>query len=330
MSAFLKPCHFLAKHGLVRKQVKFFSVSAKRLEGETVGFIGLGNMGRGMADNLVSKGHSVVLYDVVPEAVSALTAKGARGAASPAEVAAESDLIVTMLPNNAIVSNVYEGQDGILSSVKSGAFLIDSSTVDPALSKDLAAKAAAAGCQFVDAPVSGGINAAAAGTLTFMVGANSDQEFAKAEMLLSKMGAKITHCGGVGTGGAVKICNNMLLAVSMIGTSEAMNLGIKLGLDPKLLAGILGSATGRCWSVDTYNPCPGVMENVPSSNDYKGGFGTALMTKDLGLAQDAATRAQAATPLGSLSHQIYRVMCNAGYAEKDFSSAFKFLREQDK
>jgi len=327
MSAFLKPCQFLTKQALFRQQVKFFSVSSSRLDGETVGFIGLGNMGRGMADNLITKGHSVVLYDVVPEAVDALTAKGAKGATSPAEVAAESDLIVTMLPNNAIVSNVYEG---IFSSVKSGSFLIDSSTVDPALSKDLAVKAASAGCQFVDAPVSGGINAASAGTLTFMVGANTDEDFAKAEELLSKMGAKITHCGGVGTGGAVKICNNMLLAVSMIGTSEAMNLGIKLGLDPKLLAGILGSATGRCWSVDTYNPCPGVMENVPSSNDYKGGFGTALMTKDLGLAQDAATRAQAATPLGSLSHQIYRVMCNAGYAEKDFSSAFKFLREQDK
>eukprot|EP00092_Neocalanus_flemingeri_P010175 GFUD01010965.1.p1 GENE.GFUD01010965.1~~GFUD01010965.1.p1 ORF type:complete len:359 (+),score=115.58 GFUD01010965.1:83-1078(+) len=330
MSLFYKPCQLLAKPGIIRQQFKLFSVSSRSLAGETVGFIGLGNMGRGMADNLITKGHSVVLYDVVPEAVAAMTAKGAKGATSPAQVAAESDLIVTMLPNNAIVANVYEGPDGIFSTVKSGSFLIDSSTVDPALSKDLAGKAAAAGCQFVDAPVSGGINAASAGTLTFMVGANTDQDYAKAEMLLSNMGAKITHCGGVGTGGAVKICNNMLLAVSMIGTSEAMNLGIKLGLDPKLLAGILGTATGRCWSVDTYNPCPGVLENVPSSNDYKGGFGTALMTKDLGLAQDAATRAQAATPLGSLAHQIYRVMCNAGYAEKDFSSAFKFLREQDK
>jgi len=327
MRAFLKPCQHLARQCLLRQQLKFFSVSSSRLDGETVGFIGLGNMGKGMADNLISKGHSVVLYDVVPDAVAALTAKGARGAGSPGEVARESEVVVTMLPNNAIVSAVYEE---ILSCVKPGVFLIDSSTVDPALSKGLAARAAAAGCMFVDAPVSGGINAASAGTLTFMVGADTDQDFTKAEQLLSKMGAKITHCGGVGTGGAVKICNNMLLAVSMIGTAEAMNLGIQLGLDPKLLAGILGSATGRCWSVDTYNPCPGVMENVPSSNDYKGGFGTALMTKDLGLAQDAATRAQAATPLGSLSHQIYRVMCNAGYAEKDFSSAFQFLRENQK
>jgi len=330
MGVFLKQSRLLKKMRLCSNiQERFFSLSSSR-NGETVGFIGLGNMGKGMAENLISKGHSVVLYDVVPEPVAALAAKGAQGASSPAEVAASSDLIVTMLPNNAIVSNVYGGQDGVFSTVRPGSFLIDSSTVDPALSKDLASQAASAGCQFVDAPVSGGINAAAAGTLTFMVGANTADEFSKAEKLLSKMGAKITHCGGVGTGGAVKICNNMLLAVSMIGTSEAMNLGIKLGLDPKLLAGILGSATGRCWSVDTYNPCPGVMENVPSSNDYKGGFGTALMTKDLGLAQDAATRVQAATPLGSLSHQIYRVMCNGGYAEKDFSSAFKFIREDEK
>lgn len=308
---------------LALRTVRLYSVSAN----ETVGFIGLGNMGRGMAENLVVKGHKVLAYDVVPGTVTTLASKGAVGAESPAQVAAGANRVVTMLPNNAIVENVY---NEIFTSVRPGTFLVDSSTVDPALSKELSARARQAGCQFVDAPVSGGINAASAGSLTFMVGAETIEEFAEAEKLLSHMGAKITHCGGVGTGGAVKICNNMLLAVSMIGTSEAMNLGIKLGLEPKLLASILGSATGRCWSVDTYNPCPGVMDNVPSSNQYKGGFGTALMTKDLGLAQDAATRAQAATPLGSLSHQIYRIMCNQGFAEKDFSSAFQFLREEEK
>merc|ERR1711974_302417 len=188
----------------------------------------------------------------------------------------------TMLPNNAIVETVYKE---VLDNAISGSLLIDCSTVDPALSKQLSQEAQAKGCQFVDAPVSGGINAASAGTLTFMVGAESEETFAAAEILLKNMGAKITHCGGVGTGGAVKICNNLLLAISMI-----------------------GSATGRCWSVDTYNPCPGVLDNVPSSNDYRGGFGTALMTKDLGLAQDAATRTKAATPLGSVAHQMYRVM----------------------
>merc|ERR1712066_1028052 len=163
-----------------------------------------------------------------------------------------------------------------------------------------------------------------------MEGAARESDFESARALLEDMGKNIIYCGEVGTGGAVKICNNMLLAVSMIGVSETMNLGINLGLDKKLLAQILSSATGRCWSVDTYNPVPGVMENVPSSNDYKGGFGSALMLKDLGLSQDAATRAQAATPLGSLSHQLYRVMCKAGYSEKDFSSAFQFLREDQK
>jgi len=283
-------------------------------------------MGKGMAENLVTKGHAVLAYDVTAEAVSDIVGKGAQGASGPAQVAAGSERVVTMLPNNAIVETVYKE---VLDNARNGSLLIDCSTVDPALSKQLSQEAQAKGCQFVDAPVSGGINAASAGTLTFMVGAESEETFAAAEVLLKNMGAKITHCGGVGTGGAVKICNNLLLAISMIGTSEAMNLGIKLGLDPKLLASIMGSATGRCWSVDTYNPCPGVLDNVPSSNDYRGGFGTALMTKDLGLAQDAATRTKAATPLGSVAHQMYRVMCNAGYAEKDFSSAFQFLREKD-
>merc|ERR1719397_1465760 len=287
----------------------------------TVGFIGLGNMGKGMAENLVTKGHAVLAYDVTAEAVSDIVGKGAQGASGPAQVAAGSERVVTMLPNNAIVETVYKE---VLDNARSGSLLIDCSTVDPALSKQLSQEAQAKGCQFVDAPVSGGINAASAGTLTFMVGAETEETFAAAEVLLKNMGAKITHCGGV-----VKICNNLLLAISMIGTSEAMNLGIKLGLDPKLLASIMGSATGRCWSVDTYNPCPGVLDNVPSSNEYRGGFGTALMTKDLGLAQDAATRTKAATPLGSVAHQMYRVMCNTGYAEKDFSSAFQFLREKN-
>jgi len=312
----------LRKPFMAARAVRQYSAPANN----TVGFIGLGNMGKGMAENLVTKGHAVLAYDVTAEAVSDIVGKGAQGASGPAQVAAGSERVVTMLPNNAIVETVYKE---VLDNARSGSLLIDCSTVDPALSKQLSQEAQAKGCQFVDAPVSGGINAASAGTLTFMVGAESEETFAAAEVLLKNMGAKITHCGGVGTGGAVKICNNLLLAISMIGTSEAMNLGIKLGLDPKLLASIMGSATGRCWSVDTYNPCPGVLDNVPSSNDYRGGFGTALMTKDLGLAQDAATRTKAATPLGSVAHQMYRVMCNAGYAEKDFSSAFQFLREKD-
>merc|ERR1712066_379728 len=161
-----------------------------------------------------------------------------------------------------------------------------------------------------------------------MEGAARESDFESARAVLEMMGKAIIHCGDVGTGGAVKICNNMLLAVSMIGVSETMNLGINLGLDPKLLAEILSSATGRCWSVDTYNPCPGVMPNVPSSNDYKGGFGSSLMLKDLGLSQDAATRTNTSTPMGSLAMHIYRIMCNSGYDNKVFGSAFDFLKKK--
>lgn len=328
-TAALRHCRHHPLLTLLQTHTRNFSFTARRDAGK-VGFIGLGNMGRGMADNLLTKGQSVVVYDVVSDEVKAMAAKGAEVAGSPGEVAALSDRIVTMLPNNAIVQNVYEGADGIFPHMNSGSLFIDSSTIDPALSKELSAKAKSQGSLFVDAPVSGGVNAASAGTLTFMVGADSEADFESAKVVLDLMGAKITHCGAVGTGQAVKLCNNMLLAVTMIGTAEAMNLGVKLGLDPKLLAGIMATATGRCWAVDTYNPVPGVHPNVPSSNEYKGGFGTALMTKDLGLAQNAATRTGAPTPLGSLAHQLYRVMTNAGYAEKDFSSAFKFLQEMDK
>lgn len=294
-----------------------------------VGFIGLGNMGHGMAINLIEKGHDVLVYDVDSCAVEAMIARGAHKKKSPQDVAAHSDHIVTMLPNNDIVREVYTGRDGILEQVQPQTVLIDSSTIDPAVSKEMAEAAKAKKAIFVDAPVSGGVNAAAAGTLTFMVGAEKAADYEKAKTILDAMGQNITHCGEVGTGQAVKICNNMLLAISMIGVSETMNLGMNLGLDPKLLAKILGSATGRCWSVDTYNPVPGVMENVPSSNHYQGGFGTALMTKDLGLSQDAATRTKSATPLGSLAHQMYRVMCNSGYSGKDFSSAYEFIKKKD-
>jgi len=296
-----------------------------------VGFLGLGNMGKGMADNLSQKGHKLVVYDVVQQAAEAAKAKGAVVATSPAGVAAECSEIVTMLPNNdAVLAAYLDDKTGILSKVKAGSLLIDSSTVDPKVSVEVAAAASEKGAVFVDAPVSGGVNAANAGALTFMVGAAEDAHYQRAKALLAAMGKNVTHCGQVGTGQAVKICNNMLLAVSMIGVSEAMNLGQQLGLDAKLLAGILGAATGRCWSVDTYNPVPGVMENVPSSNEYKGGFGSALMLKDLGLAQDASTRVGAATPMGSLAHQVYRIMVARGYGGKDFSSCYQFIKEEDK
>lgn len=294
----------------------------------TVGFIGLGNMGGHMAQNLLKSGQSLIVYDISAEACNSLKKAGAAVGESPAEVATKANKLVTMLPSSPHVKTVYSGEKGIFSTMQKGTLLMDSSTIDPSVSQEIATKAEELGASFVDSPVSGGVNAAKDRLLTFMVG-GKESAFAEAKVYLDMMGKNVIHCGAVGTGQAAKICNNMLLAISMIGTSEAMNLGIKLGLDAKMLAHILNVSSGRCWSSEVYNPVPGVKEGVPSSNDYKGGFGTALMTKDLGLAQNAAINTKSPTPLGSISLHLYRIMCNSGFAEKDFSSAFKFLQEME-
>ncbi|XP_044306667.1 3-hydroxyisobutyrate dehydrogenase, mitochondrial [Varanus komodoensis] len=304
-------------------------VSSRAMASKTsVGFIGLGNMGNPMAKNLVKHGYPVIAYDVFPEACKEFQELGAQVTDSPADVAERADRIITMLPSNPNAIEVYTGTNGILKKVKKGSLLIDSSTIDPVVSKELAKEAEKMGAVFMDAPVSGGVGAARAGNLTFMVG-GVEQEFDAAKELLTCMGSNVIYCGEVGTGQAAKICNNMLLAISMIGTAETMNLGIRLGLDPKLLSKILNMSSGRCWSSDTYNPVPGVMEGVPSANNYQGGFGTTLMAKDLGLAQNSATNTKTPIPLGSLAHQVYRIMCAKGYAQKDFSSVFQFLREEE-
>lgn len=282
-----------------------------------------------MARNLLKKGYPVVAYDISQESLEALRKDGATVASTPAEVAQGVTKLVSMLPASPEVLQVYAGKDGILSTVQKGTLLIDSSTIDPSVSQDMAAEAAARGAVFMDAPVSGGVNAARDGILTFMVG-GPDGSFPETKELLDNMGKNIVHCGAVGTGQAAKICNNMLLAISMVGTSEAMNLGMRLGLDPKLLASVLNTSSGRCWSSEVYNPVPGVVQGVPSGNDYKGGFGTALMMKDLGLAQNAASSVKANTPLGAAVLQIYRMMVNHGFGGKDFSSAYQFLQEQNK
>uniref|UniRef100_A0AAR2L6Y9 3-hydroxyisobutyrate dehydrogenase n=1 Tax=Pygocentrus nattereri TaxID=42514 RepID=A0AAR2L6Y9_PYGNA len=294
-----------------------------------VGFIGLGNMGNPMAKNLIKHGYPVIASDVFPESCKELQELGAQILDTPADVADKADRIITMLPSSPNVMDVYTGPNGILKKVKKGSLLIDSSTIDPAVSKEMAIAAEKMGAVFMDAPVSGGVGAATSGKLTFMVG-GAEEEFTAAKELLSCMGANVVYCGQVGTGQAAKICNNMLLAIGMIGTAETMNLGIsRLGLDPKLLAKILNMSSGRCWSSDTYNPVPGVMEGVPSVNNYQGGFATTLMTKDLGLAQNTATNTKTPVILGSVAHQIYRMMCARGYANKDFSSVFQFLREEE-
>jgi len=308
---------------------RLFSSSSRCTAAEgTVGFVGLGNMGGHMARNLLKKGYPVIAYDVSQDNLAALKADGGSVASCPAEAAAGVSTVVTMLPESTHVKQVYAGDDGIFSSVENGALLIDSSTIDPAVSQDMAALAAGKGAVFMDAPVSGGVNAARDGALTFMVG-GPEESFPSTKAILDHMGKNVVYCGAVGTGQAAKICNNMLLGISMIGTSETMNLGMRLGLDPKLLAKILNMSSGRCWSSEVYNPVPGVLPGVPSSNNYQGGFGTALMTKDLGLAQSAAIATKTPTPLGASALQIYRTLCNHGFAEKDFSSAFQYLKEQD-
>uniref|UniRef100_A0AAR2L3H3 3-hydroxyisobutyrate dehydrogenase n=1 Tax=Pygocentrus nattereri TaxID=42514 RepID=A0AAR2L3H3_PYGNA len=305
------------------------SVSRSMASKTQVGFIGLGNMGNPMAKNLIKHGYPVIASDVFPESCKELQELGAQILDTPADVADKADRIITMLPSSPNVMDVYTGPNGILKKVKKGSLLIDSSTIDPAVSKEMAIAAEKMGAVFMDAPVSGGVGAATSGKLTFMVG-GAEEEFTAAKELLSCMGANVVYCGQVGTGQAAKICNNMLLAIGMIGTAETMNLGIsRLGLDPKLLAKILNMSSGRCWSSDTYNPVPGVMEGVPSVNNYQGGFATTLMTKDLGLAQNTATNTKTPVILGSVAHQIYRMMCARGYANKDFSSVFQFLREEE-
>ncbi|KAM9055604.1 LOW QUALITY PROTEIN: 3-hydroxyisobutyrate dehydrogenase, mitochondrial-like [Megaptera novaeangliae] len=287
-----------------------------------VGFTGVGNMGNPMAKNLMKHGYPLIIYDVLPDACKEFLDAGELS--SPADVAEKADRIITMLPTSINAIEAYSGANGILKKVKKGSLLIDSGTIDPMVSKELAKEVEKMGAVFMDAPVSGGVGAARSGNLTFMVG-GVEEEFTAAQELLGCMGSNVVRCGDVGTGQAVKICNNLLLAISMIGTAEAMNLGIRLGLDPKLLAKILNMSSGRCWSSDTYNPVPGVMDGVPSANNYQGGFGTTLMAKDLGLAQDSATSTKSPILLGSQAHQIYRMMCAKGYSKKDFSSVFQFL-----
>ncbi|XP_035285515.1 3-hydroxyisobutyrate dehydrogenase, mitochondrial-like [Anguilla anguilla] len=293
-----------------------------------VGFIGLGNMGIPMAQNLLKSGYPIIATDAFPESGKELQDQGAQLLDSPAEVAEKADRIITMLPSSPNVLEAYTGPNGILKKIKKGTLLIDSSTIDPSVAREMALASEKMGAVFMDAPVSGGVGAASLARLTFMVG-GPEEEFTAAKELLGCMGANVLYCGQVGAGQAVKICNNMLLAIGMIGTAETMNLGIRLGLDPKLLTQVLNMSSGRCWSSDSYNPVPGVMEAVPSANNYLGGFGTTLMAKDLGLAQSTATSTSTPIPLGSLAHQIYRTMCARGYANKDFSSIFQFLREEE-
>mmetsp|Transcript_49789 Transcript_49789/g.89484 ORF Transcript_49789/g.89484 Transcript_49789/m.89484 type:complete len:337 (-) Transcript_49789:298-1308(-) len=301
--------------------------------GLTIGFVGLGNMGGPMAKNLLKAGHEVVAFDVTAANLASLVAAGGRAAESPLAVAAAAKIVITMLPSNPHVREVYSGANGLLSEggASSESLFIDCSTIEPSVSKEVAALARLRGATMVDAPVSGGTIGAEQGTLTFMVG-GPESGFQAASVVLNLMGKKVVHCGDVGMGQAAKLCNNLVLAISMAGVCEGHALAERLGLDQKTLASILNTSTARCWSSDTYNPCPGVMEGVPSSRGYTGGFACDLMLKDLGLATSAASSAQPklALPMGGLSLQLYSQMSARGSGHKDFSGLYETVVESHK
>ena len=291
-----------------------------------IAFIGLGNMGAPMAHNLLKAGHALTVFDVNAQAVGALAEAGAKAANSARDAVLECELVITMLPAAAHVRSVYLGEEGLLAVLPDGAVAVDSSTIDPQTAREVAQVAAGRGIAMADAPVSGGTGGAQAGTLTFMVGATPEL-FNLIQPVLSDMGRNIVHCGEVGTGQVAKVCNNLLLGISMIGVAEAMALGDALGIDTKVLAGIINTSTGRCWSSDTYNPWPGIIETAPSSRGYTGGFGTDLMLKDLGLATEAAKQVRQPVLLGALAQQLYQSMSQRGEGGKDFSGIIGLYRK---
>jgi len=291
----------------------------------SIAFIGLGNMGGPMARNLLRAQAQVHAFDVSAAAINPIVDAGAKKAESAREAVREADTVVTMLPAGSHVRSVYLADDGVLKAVRKGTLLIDCSTIDIDSARAVHSAATTAGFDFLDAPVSGGVGGAEAATLAFMCG-GSDEAFARAKPILEKMGKRIVHAGGPGAGQAAKICNNMLLAISMIGTCEAFALGEKLGLEHQKLFDIMSAASGQCWSLTTYCPVPGPVPAAPSNRDYAGGFATALMLKDLKLAQSAAQSASATTPLGAEAAQLYSLFAANGHGGTDFSGIIKMLR----
>jgi len=290
-------------------------------------FIGLGNMGGPMASNLVKAGHEVTVFDLSKDAVSALVSEGAKTADTAHEAANGAECVITMLPAGQHVEAVYLGDDGLLAKLPAGTLVIDSSTIAPETARGVAEVARAKDIPFLDAPVSGGVGGAKAGTLTFICG-GSEEAFNKAKPILEAMGKNIFHAGDHGSGQVAKICNNMLLAILMSGTSEALALGVKNGLDPAVLSEIMKQSSGGNWALNVYNPWPGVMEGVPASRNYEGGFLVNLMTKDLGLAFDNAVKNQASIPMGSLARNLFQLHAGQGNGSLDFSSIQRLYKPE--
>jgi len=291
-----------------------------------IGFIGLGHMGLPMAANLVKAGHQVFGFDILPAAQEAGARAGLNIVSTAAKTAAGVDTVITMLPDGRLVLDVYEAR-GALAAAAPGTLFIEASTIDLASARAAHDAAAKAGMAAVDAPVSGGVGAAAAGTLTFMVGGEA-AAFARAEPILACMGKKIVHCGGAGTGQAAKICNNMILGISMIAVCEAFVLAEKLGLSAQTLYDVASAASGQCWSLTSYCPVPGPVPASPANHGYRPGFTAAMMLKDLRLSQDAAGAVGATTALGKHATEIYQDFVDAGYAGLDFSGIINAIRDK--
>jgi 3-hydroxyisobutyrate dehydrogenase len=290
-----------------------------------IGFIGLGNMGLPMAQNLLKAGHQVEGVDVNPASVENLKAAGGTGVETAKIAAARADVVITMLPSGKEVREIYLGVGGIVENANPGTLLIDCSTIDVASARVVAAAAEAKDLLMLDAPVSGGVGGATGGTLTFMVG-GPERAFVRAQSILEKMGKTIVHAGGPGNGQAAKICNNMILGISMIAVSEAFVLAEQLGLEHQKLFDIASKSSGQCWSLTTYCPVPGPVPASPANRDYQAGFTAAMMLKDLKLSQDAATSSGAKTHLGADAAKIYTQYVESGEGARDFSGIIRFIR----
>jgi 3-hydroxyisobutyrate dehydrogenase len=291
----------------------------------TIGFIGLGNMGLPMAQNLVKSGHAVSGFDLSEYAAERLAVGGGTRANSVLDACTDAEIVITMLPAGEQVREVYLGAQGVLTAAAAGTLLVDSSTIDVETARQVAQAAETKGFAMIDAPVSGGVSGAQAASLTFMVG-GPDEAFERARPVLEKMGKTIVHAGGAGNGQAAKICNNMILGASMIVVSEAFLLAEKLGLDAQMLFEISSKSSGQCWSMTNYCPVPGLVPTSPANRDYQAGFTAAMMLKDLNLAQAAARATHATTPLGAGAAAVYERFVDSGGGSVDFSGIIRYLR----
>lgn len=290
----------------------------------SIGFIGLGNMGLPMAANLLKAGYRVQAYDVRREAVDAVVGRGAAAGRSAAEVAGRTDVVVTMLPNSPDVEAAYLGAKGVLEGARSGLVCVDMSTIDPATTRRVGERLAASGVRLVDAPVSGGVPRAVDGTLTIMVGGEAEL-VESVRPILSAMGANVIHVGPLGAGEVVKICNNLLAGVAMVAAAEAMTIGMRAGVDPKVLHEVIRKSSGNCWSLEQNCPVPGLVPKSASNNGFAAGFMTDLMAKDLSLARAAARDLGVTCFTGTLAHELYTLASRHGLGRKDFSAVIQLL-----